>query len=73
MPVSIEQARKAKEQAAATLSLKLPVVGLGLTKQGLDYAIKVNLSRAMPRTKLPLFCGGVPLVYEIVGQIRPQT
>ena len=72
MAVTIEQARKAKEEASRSLSPSLPIVGLGLTKQGENYALKVNLSRHIAPTRLPQLMRGVPIVYEVVGSIRPQ-
>ena len=72
MAVSIEQARKAKEEAAISLMAKFPIVGLGLSKRGDDYVVKVNLSRRIPVTRLPRFLAGVPIIYEVVGSIHPQ-
>jgi hypothetical protein len=72
MAITIEQARKAKDEALKSLTLSLPIVGLGLTKQGDNYAVKVNLSHHIPQAKLPRRMAGVPVVYEVVGLIRPQ-
>ena len=72
MTVTIEQARKAKAEASKCLSQSLPIVGLGLSKQGENYVLKVNLSHHIAPTRLPQLMAGVPIIYEVVGSIRPQ-
>jgi len=70
MPISIEQARAAK-QSAKTLLAALPgQVGVGITKVGDDYAVKVNLSRPLPAgVSAPERIGDVPVCVEVVGKI----
>jgi hypothetical protein len=72
MTVTIEQARRAKEEATRSLPTSLPIVGLGLTKRGENYVLKVNLSRHIAAARLPRLMGDVPIIYEVVGSIRPQ-
>lgn len=71
MPITIDQARAAKEHAKAALALVPGVVGIGLTRVGDDYALKVNLRAALPEgMDLPATIAGVPLQVEVVGSIR---
>lgn len=47
------------------------VVGIGLTLEAGQHAIKINLARACP-VPLPTTIDGVPVVYAIVGSIAPR-
>jgi len=73
MSISLEQARSAKE-SAKTLLADLPgVVGLGITKVGEDYAIKVNLREPLPAgVRAPDRIGDVPVCVEVVGRITKR-
>lgn len=71
MGVSLERARTAKESLARTLVDVKSLVGIGITKVGSDYAIKVNLS-AEPEREIPSSFAGVPVQVEIVGRIRKR-
>ena len=73
MPISLEQARAAKE-SAKTLLADLPgVVGLGITKVGEDYALKVNLRAPLPAgVAMPEHIGDVPVRVEVVGRITKR-
>ena len=48
MPITLEQARAAKESAKVLLAALPGVVGVGITKVGEDYALKVNLREPLP-------------------------
>jgi hypothetical protein len=70
MAVTLEQARAAKESAKAALASLPGVVGLGITKVGKDYALKVNLDAALPAgVTAPQHVDGVPIKVEVVGKI----
>jgi len=69
MGVSLEQARKAKDALARTLAGTRGLVGLGITKIGDDYAVKVNFS-AQPDEPIPAALQGVPVQVAIVGKVR---
>ena len=71
MPVTIEQARGAKLKLYQ-LKARLPIVGVGLAKRGPDYVIKINLSKQIAEEMLPDSCAGVPLVYEVVGELKKR-
>ena len=73
MSITIDQARAAKEAAKAELSNVPGVVGIGLTKIGDDYALKINLRAAPPaNVTIPKHIAGVPVSVEVVGDIRKQ-
>lgn len=70
MPISLEQARAAKESAKVLLAALPGVVGVGITKVGEDYALKVNLRAPLPAgMSAPERIGDVPVKLEVVGRI----
>jgi hypothetical protein len=71
MGVSIQRARTAKESLAKTLVDAKGLVGLGITRIGSDYAVKVNFSTE-PQEEIPSSVAGVPVQVEIVGKIRKR-
>jgi len=74
MPVTLEQAREAKASAKALLAALPGVVGVGITKVGEDYALKVNLRAPMPKgVSAPASIDGVPVYVEVVGRIVKRT
>ena len=73
MPISLEQARAAKESAKALLVALPGLVGVGITKVGEDYAVKVNLREPLPPgASVPERIGDVPVRVEIVGRIAKR-
>ena len=73
MPITLEQARAAKESARALLAALPGVVGVGITKVGEDYALKVNLSAALPPgMRAPERIGDDPVCVEVVGKITKR-
>jgi hypothetical protein len=70
-PTSIEAARAAKASARLKFAGRPDVVGIGLTRRGAGYAIKINVS-APGGAALPLEWGGVPVVTEVVGEVRKR-
>ncbi len=73
MPVTLEQARAAKESARELLAGLPGVVGVGITKVGEDYAVKVNLSAPLPAdAAAPARIGDVPVRVEVVGRITKR-
>ena len=70
---TLEQARAAKAQALAVFSRKAPVVGVGITRVGDGYGVKVNLGATPePGVELPQSIDGVPVRTEVVGSIRKR-
>ena len=73
MPISLEQARAAKESAKALLAAQPGVVGVGITKVGEDYALKVNLREPLPAgVSAPERIGDVLVRVEVVGRITKR-
>lgn len=71
-PCTLDQARAAKDRARAALR-HLPVVGVGVTRIGDGYGLKVNLTTAPPAdATVPAAIDGVPLRLEVVGTIQKQ-
>ncbi|WP_157368951.1 hypothetical protein [Zavarzinella formosa] len=72
-PITLEQARAAKPLAAMAFAPLATVVGLGITRIGTGYGIKVNLqSQPSGKTTLPTEIDGVPVQVEVTGQPRKQ-
>ena len=73
MATSLQQARAAKESAKALLADLPGVVGVGITKVGEDYALKVNLRVPLPAgMAVPERIGDVPVRVEVVGRITKR-
>ena len=73
MAVSKERARAAKEAVHRAFSRVGTVAGVGITKVGGDYAVKVNLESPLPRgSDPPDQVDGVPVKVEVVGKITPR-
>ena len=68
----LEIARSAKDEARRKLAKVKEIVGVGLTRRGTGYAVKVNLEAAVDTAKLPHAMNGVPLVFEVVGRVRKR-
>lgn len=65
-----EEVRSAKAHAHAVFSQLADVVGVGITRRGDGYALKVNLRSAPPAgVTLPADVDGVPVEVEIVGTL----
>jgi hypothetical protein len=70
-PSTLEEARQAKTRAQAVFAPLGAVVGIGITRIGDGYGLKVNLrSRPPADTPLPAEVDGVPVRVEVVGQPR---
>ena len=70
-PTTLEEARAAKPKAIALLA-ELPVVGVGITRIGDGYGLKVNLSEPVAVDAVPDPMDGVPIKTEVVGRIRKR-
>ncbi len=67
---TLDQARAAKPRAVVVLAA-FPVVGIGITRVGEGYGLKVNLSEACD--SVPAEIDGVPLKSEVVGKIVKRS
>jgi hypothetical protein len=71
--VTLERAQAAKKTAQRLFETVDSVVGVGITRLGGQYAVKVNLSGPVaPGTELPTEIDGVPVRVEVTGTIRPR-
>jgi hypothetical protein len=70
---TLDEVRAAKPRALAVFESLAAVVGVGITRVGAGYGLKVNL-REHPSadTPLPTEVDGVPVRLEVVGQPRAQ-
>ena len=68
---TLDQARAAKAKALTLFSALAPVIGVGLTRIGEGYGLKVNLERK-PTAPLPADVDGVPIRVEVVGRISKR-
>lgn len=70
---TLDQARAAKPRVHELLRDVLPLAGVGITRVGEGYAVKVNLSAAPgDGIDLPTEVDGVPILFEVVGQVRKR-
>jgi hypothetical protein len=69
----LTEARAAKQKAKRILDGIATVTGIGLTRRGGTYAVKILLSEALENPeKCPDTIDGVPVVLQVVGHIRKQ-
>ena len=68
---TLEEARAAKPKTTKLLAA-LPVVGVGITRIGDGYGLKVNLGEDVPTDAVPTHVDGVPIKTEMVGKIRKR-
>jgi hypothetical protein len=73
MAASREDARAAKDSVYRKFAkIGSRVVGVGITRKGGEYAVKVNLAEPLgPGVKVPTSIKGVPIRIEVTGVIRP--
>ncbi|MDB5308112.1 MAG: hypothetical protein JWO38_2314 [Gemmataceae bacterium] len=70
---TLDEVRAAKSRALAVFEPLAAVVGVGITRIGDGYGLKVNLREPPPSdTRLPTEVDGVPVRLEVVGQPRKQ-
>ena len=67
------EARAAKARAKVILAEHASVVGIGITRVGEGYGVKVNLNASPgPDANLPKTIDGVPIRIEVVAKIRKR-
>jgi hypothetical protein len=67
--VTLVDARRVKQKVAEIARAAGPIVGVGLTKVGNSYAVKVNFRQSQANAAPPDSVDGVPVVYEVAGRI----
>lgn len=71
--ISLDQAQAAKRTALRQFEKLGKVTGVGITRVGGEYAVKVNLSEPIePGTEVPADIDGVPVRVEVTGTIRAR-
>jgi hypothetical protein len=69
----IEKARSAKAEVLTRFAGLAQLNGVGITRVGSGFGVKVNLAEALgPGTELPEEIDGVPVVVELVGRITKR-
>lgn len=69
---ALSRARTVKDRLQKTLASRADVCGIGITKVGMSYGVKVNLSDGADRDSVPTAIQGVPIVVDVVGPIRKR-
>lgn len=73
MATTLNEARAAKAEALKVFGALGRVVGVGITRVGDGYGVKVNLQeRPKAGVTLPETVEGVPIRVDVVGVIRKQ-
>jgi hypothetical protein len=71
--IDIDRARAAKAKALTVFGDLVRVNGVGITRVGGGYGVKVNLSQHPPKgVRLPHEVDGVPVRVEYVGPITKR-
>ena len=71
--VTLAEARAAKPKAKRVFDELGSVTGVGLTRRGSDYAVKVLLAEPLEHPdECPDKIDGVPVVVQVVGQLHKQ-
>lgn len=71
---SLDEARAAKPRVREFLHGVPQLAGVGITRIGEGYAVKVNLSEPYKtQTDLPSEIDGVPIRIEVVGRVTKRT
>jgi hypothetical protein len=68
---TLDEARAAKSEAATVFGSLADVVGVGITRIGEGYGLKINL-REKVAAALPTEIAGVPIQVEVVGRIEKR-
>lgn len=72
--VTLDQARAAKATAFERFNTLGDVVGVGITRVGGTYGVKVNLSAPLAAgVQAPTEIAGVPVRVEVTGSLLPRV
>jgi hypothetical protein len=70
---SLDQVRAAKRHALGTFRRLAHVNGVGITRIGKGYGLKINLQEAPAgKSALPATIKGVPVLVEVVGPVKKR-
>ena len=67
---SLAEARAAKEKVGELLGDHPDVRGVGIARADGSFGLKVNVSSARSITLVPVDVDGVPVLVEVVGDVR---
>jgi hypothetical protein len=71
---TLDRVQAVKSEAQSTFGRLAQVAGIGITRFGNGYGLKVNLERApSAEVRLPNKISGVPVRIEIIGTIRKRA
>lgn len=71
---TLEEARAAKKAALGVFERLTKVTGIGITRSGPGYGLKINVQSPLPATaSVPKAIDGVPVRVEVVGPVRKRT
>jgi PII-like signaling protein len=71
-PTTIKAARAAKNETKRRLANRTGIVGVGVTRRGTGYVVKVNLGRPVNPALILQELNDLPVVFEVVGSIRKR-
>lgn len=69
----LQQVRAAKVRLRVALTGREGVGGIGITRVGDGYCLRVNVSRPADGAGLPVAVDGVHVVVRVTGPIRAHT
>ena len=70
---TLEQVRAAKRQALGKFKRLGDVTGVGITRVGKGYGLKINLKKPpAQKSPLPTTIKGVPVRVEVVGPLKKR-
>jgi hypothetical protein len=70
---TLEQVRAAKRHALGAFKRLGKVTGVGITRIGNGYGLKINLEEAPgDKVALPATIKGIPVLVEVVGPLRKR-
>jgi hypothetical protein len=73
VPATLDPARAAKAEALKVFKGIADVAGIGVTRVGEGYGVKINLRDSPPHgTDVPSSVGGVPIRVTVIGHLRKR-
>ena len=71
---TLEKVRAAKAEALGVFEQLAHVAGIGITRIGRGYGLKINVRNApAANLALPTEINGVPVTIEVVGAVRKRA
>lgn len=71
---TLEEARAAKKAALGVFGRLTKVSGVGITRSGAGYGLKINVQNPLPAAvAVPESIGHVPVRVEVTGPVRKRA